>query len=138
MQYYNEFGASIISSYEQIQQSDPSALSQTLIMEYMRQVPTTIDTPDDLGKIANLLGELTNIRTYLTGIHTRLQSDARIAKRNKENKQYAEDMAIRRDIVAAAIESVKNQYDACSRMLTAHKMQVDELRMLGDGVRYKQ
>ena len=31
------------------------------------------------------------------------------------------------------MESVKNQYDACSRMLTARKMQIDELRMMGDG-----
>lgn len=132
MQYYNEFGANIISSYEKIRQADPSALSQTLIMEYMRQVPTKIDTPDDLGKIANLLGELTNIRTYLTGIHTRLKADARIAKRDKDHKEEAEDMAIRRDIVEAAMENVKGQYDACSRMLTAHKMQIDEMRALGN------
>lgn len=131
MQYYNNFGANIISSYEEIKQSDPAALSQTLIMEYMRQVPTKIDSPEDLNNIATLLGELTNIRTYLTGIHTRLRVDARIAKRDKDNKTAAEDLAIRRDVVEAAIDSVKSQYDACSRMLTAHKMQMDELRSLG-------
>lgn len=133
---YNEFGTNIIADYEKIKDADPSALSQTLVLEYMRQVPTSIDSPEDLSNIANLLGELTNLRTYLTGIHTRLRTEARISKRNKENKVYAEDMAIRRDIVEAAIDSVKAQYDACSRMLTAYKMQIDELRMLGDGPRY--
>lgn len=131
------FGLSIITDYEKIRVSDPDKLSETLIVAYMQQVPTRIESPDDLNQIGNLLGELTNIRTYLTGIHTRLQAEARIMKRDKEHKKEAEDMAIRRDIVAAAMENVKDQYEACSRMLTAHKMQVDELRMLGDGPRYK-
>lgn len=100
-------------------------------MEYMRQVPTKIENPDDIKQIGNLLGELANTRTYLTGIYTRLRADARIAKRDKEHKQDAEDLAIRRDIVEAAVESVKDQYDACSRMLTAYKMRADELRALG-------
>lgn len=131
------FGESILSGYEKIKESDPSELSEFLILEYMRQVPTEISSPEDLDRIGNLLGELMNIRTYLTGIHTRLQADARIAKRDKEHKKEAEDIAIRRDIVAAAVENVKGQYDACSRMLTAHKMQIEEMRMLGDGPRYK-
>lgn len=131
------FADHIVFGYETIKKTDPQNLSEILIKEYLHQVPTNIDTPDDLDKIGNLLGELTNARTYLTGIHTMLQAEARIAKRNKSNKLAAEDLAIKRDIVAAAMESVKNQYDACSRMLSAHKMQVDELRMLGDGPRYR-
>lgn len=81
--------------------------------------------------IGNLLGELMNTRTYLTGIYTRLKAEARLAKRDKEHKETAEDLAIRRDIVEAAMENVKDQYDACSRMLTAYKMRIDEMRTLG-------
>ncbi len=29
------------------------------------------------------------------------------------------------------LDAVKGQYDAVSRMLTSHKMELDELRMLG-------
>lgn len=131
-----EFASSIIAGYDRIKAADISELSVALVMEYMRQVPTSIDSPEDLNNIAVLLGELTNLRTYLTGIHTRLRAEARMIKRDKTRKEEAEDMAIRRDIVEAAIDSVKAQYDACSRMLTAHKMQTDELRMLGQEMRY--
>ena len=127
----NNFSKNILISYSQIREMDPMELTKTMVLEYMRQVPTKINSPDDLDKMGNLLGELTNAKTYLTGIYTQLQAEARITKREKE----AEDMAIRRDAVGAVMDSVKSQYDACSRMLTAYKMQVDELRMLGEGSR---
>jgi len=127
----NNFSKNILISYSQIREMDPMELTKTMVLEYMRQVPTKINSPDDLDKMGNLLGELTNAKTYLTGIYTQLQAEARITKRDKE----AEDMAIRRDAVGAVMDSVKSQYDACSRMLTAYKMQVDELRMLGEGSR---
>lgn len=131
----NNFSKNILISYSQIREMDPMELTKTMVLEYMRQVPTKINSPDDLDKMGNLLGELTNAKTYLTGIYTQLQAEARITKRDKEHKKEAEDMAIRRDAVGAVMDSVKSQYDACSRMLTAYKMQVDELRMLGEGSR---
>lgn len=124
------FEGSILSSYKTIRSMDPSQLTERMVLEYMRQVPTRIESPEDLQSIGQLLGELANARTYLTGIYSQLQTEARIAKRDKEHKLEAEDMAIRRDAVGAVMDSVKAQYDACSRMLTAHKMQIDELRML--------
>lgn len=127
-----EFSKNILVNYAQIRTMDPMELTKAMVLEYMHQVPTRINSPDDLDKIGNLLGELTNAKTFLTGVYSQLQAEARIIKRDREHKQEAEDMAIRRDAVGAVIDSVKNQYDACSRMLTAHKMQVDELRMLGD------
>lgn len=129
----NDFSKNIILNYEQIRKMDPMELTKSMVLEYMRQVPTKIDSPDDLNKIGNLLGELANAKAYLAGIYSQLQAEARIIKRNKERKSEAEDMAIRRDAVGTVMESVKNQYDACSRMLTARKMQIDEMRMMGDG-----
>lgn len=131
----NDFSKNILMNYAQIRSMDPMELTQAMVLEYLNQVPTKIESPDDLNKIGNLLGELTNAKTFLTGVYSQLQAEARIAKRDKEHKQEAEDMAIRRDAVGTVMDSVKNQYDACSRMLTAHKMQVDELRMLGDSQR---
>ena len=129
----NEFSKNIILNYEQIRIMDPMELTQNMVLEYMRQVPTRIDSPDDLNNIGNLLGELANAKAYLAGIYSQLQAEARVMKKDKEHKIEAEDMAIRRDAVGTVMESVKNQYDACSRMLTARKMQIDELRMMGDG-----
>lgn len=116
--------------YQKIRVMDPMKLTEALILEYMRQVSTRMESPEDLNSIGILLGELANARTYLSGIYSQLQAEARIAKRDKEHKREAEDMAIRRDAVETVMDSVKAQYDACSRMLTAHKMQIDELRML--------
>lgn len=124
------FEGSILSDYKAIREMAPARLTERMILEYMRQVPTRIESPDDLQNIGCLLGELANARTYLSGIYSQLQAEARIAKRDKGHKLEAEDMAIRRDAVGTVMDSVKAQYDACSRMLTAHKMQIDELRML--------
>lgn len=127
---------SIFSSYETIKTADPTELVTIVVGEYMKQIPSSIDSPDDLNMIGNLLSELTNHRTYLTGIHAMLQIETKILKRDKDRKTEAEDMMMRRDIIKTAIDSLSSQYDACSRMLTARKMQMDELRMLGDGPRY--
>ena len=124
------FSQNVLAMYQKIRVMDPMKLTEALILEYMRQVPTRIESPEDLNSIGILLGELANARTYLSGIYSQLQAEARIAKRDKEHKREAEDMAIRRDAVETVMDSVKAQYDACSRMLTAHKMQIDELRML--------
>lgn len=126
----NAFSQNVLSMYQKIRVMDPIKLTEALILEYMRQVPTRIESPNDLQSIGCLLGELANARTYLSGVYSQLQTEARIAKRDKAHKEEAEDMAMRRDAVGTVMDAVKSQYDACSRMLTAHKMQVEELRML--------
>ena len=59
----NDFSKNIILNYEQIRIMDPMELTQNMVLEYMRQVPTRIDSPDDLNNIGNLLGELANAKT---------------------------------------------------------------------------
>lgn len=120
----------ILQNYKTIRNADPDDLSKAIISHYMNSIPSSIRSEEDLEKMGDLLGRLVNERTYLTGLLMQLRTEARRMKKAKD--PGAEDMAMRRDIVDYALDSVKSQYDAVSRMLTVHKMQVEELRSLGE------
>ena len=111
----------------------PDDLSQALINRYSSLIPENIDSSNDIEMMGNLLGKLANEKTFLYSCLCYLKTRARTEKnKGKENKQVAEEMAMRRDAVDIMLEAVKGQYDAVSRMLTARKMKTDELYMLGE------
>lgn len=122
----------ILQNIHTAAQASPEELSQALIERYSMLIPEQISNIDDIGNIGTLLGKLANEKTFLYSLFCYLKVVARTEKnKGKENKQVAEEMAMRRDAAEIMLDAVKGQYDAVSRMLTARKMELDEMRMSG-------
>ena len=110
----------------------PDALVCELISRYSVTIPEQISSTDDLKEAGILLGRLANIKTFLYSLLSYLKVAARQEKaKGRDARDEAERLAMNRDAVELMLDAVKGQYDAVSRMLTAHKMELDELRMLG-------
>lgn len=115
-----------------ISKLQPDALVRELISRYSVTIPEQISNTDDLKKAGVLLGRLANIKTFLYSLLSYLKVAARQEKaKGRDARDEAERLAMNRDAVELMLDAVKGQYDAVSRMLTAHKMELDELRMLG-------
>lgn len=115
-----------------ISKLQPDALVRELISRYSVTIPEQISNTDDLKKAGALLGRLANIKTFLYSLLSYLKVAARQEKsKGRDARDEAERLAMDRDAVELILDAVKGQYDAVSRMLTAHKMELDELRMLG-------
>lgn len=122
----------ILQNIHTAAQASPEELSQALIERYSMLIPEQISNIDDIGNIGTLLGKLANEKTFLYSLFCYLKVIARTEKnKGKENRQVAEEMAMRRDAAEIMLDAVKGQYDAVSRMLTARKMELDEMRMSG-------
>lgn len=122
----------ILQNIHTAAQASPEELSQALIERYSMLIPEQISNIDDIGNIGTLLGKLANEKTFLYSLFCYLKVVARTEKnKGKENRQVAEEMAMRRDAAEIMLDAVKGQYDAVSRMLTARKMELDEMRMSG-------
>jgi len=110
----------------------PDALVHELISRYSVTIPEQINNADDLKEAGKLLGRLANIKTFLYSLLSYLKVAARQEKaKGRDFRDEAERLAMDRDAVELMLDAVKGQYDAVSRMLTAHKMELDELKMLG-------
>ena len=122
----------ILQNIHTAAQASPEELSQALIERYSMLIPEQISNIDDIGNIGTLLGKLANEKTFLYSLFCYLKVVARTEKnKGKENRQVAEEMAMRRDAAEIMLDAVKGQYDAVSRMLTARKRELDEMRMSG-------
>ena len=122
----------ILQNIHTAAQASPEELSQALIERYSMLIPEQISNIDDIGNIGTLLGKLANEKTFLYSLFCYLKVVARTENnKGKENRQVAEEMAMRRDAAEIMLDAVKGQYDAVSRMLTARKMELDEMRMSG-------
>ena len=116
-----------------IAQMNPEELVQYLIGAYAKEIPSAMETQEDLSNANIMLGQIANEKTFLYSLLAYLKTRARTERgKGKENKNTAEEMAMRRDAVELVLEAVKNQYDAVSRMLTVKQMKNDELKMSGD------
>ena len=110
----------------------PEDLMRVLIARCYRKIPEQLDNNDDLKTSGELLGQLANEKTFLFSLLAMLKIRARQEKsKGKENREAAENMAMRRDVAELVLDMVKGQYDAVSRMCTVYRMRIDELRMSG-------
>ncbi len=123
----------VITNIMTLSQADPEELSLELLKRYAVFYNVTIESADDYDQLGDLLIRLGNEQSFLYNALQYLKTRARIEKgKGKENKKTAEYMAMRRDSVDLTLEGVKKQYEAISRKLSAHKMKLDEMRMLGE------
>lgn len=104
---------------------------QDLVAEFCVDIPTNVESYDEMAKAGNLLGELTNSYSYMVALLMMLKAGTRSLKRNKEKKDEYEDMVGKRDAVSDTADMIKQQYNAISRMITVKKEMNDELKMTG-------
>lgn len=97
---------------------------------YIKEIPCSIETSEDLKIAGKMLCELTNSYSYLMSLNTLADMQLRNAKAKKEDKELIADMTSRRDAIKNAVEIVKFQYSGLSRAITVRKQVDEEMKML--------
>lgn len=116
-------------NYQNILNSDPQELFMWIQNEYMLEIPTQIDNPDELAKAGNRLGELINIYSYLMSMTTLANLNVKEKKKNKEDKDSINKAIGIRDVLQNSSDIIKAQYTAISRMISVRKQVADEINM---------
>ncbi|MBQ2183056.1 MAG: hypothetical protein II399_00340 [Lachnospiraceae bacterium] len=104
----------------------PMELLMFLENEYIRELPD----PNDLNGLAIKLREYANVYAFLSG----LESAAKIAVRSDKaggNKEEYGDAIDRKDVIGNALDTVKMQYAAASRIITVKERIEEEFKMSG-------
>lgn len=117
-------------TYEDISQMAPKDLAIWLNTNYLIDIPTTIETCDDLKKVGKLLGEITNVYSYVVSMSTFAKLSVREAKRHKLDKEVIDDYMDRKNVLEDFANTLKLQYTAISRMITVKKQIDDEMKMI--------
>ena len=116
--------------YSEILEKDLIGLVEDLNSRFCIEVPTDISTPEAMQEAGRMLGSLTNSYSYLMGVLSLLKASAREAR--KTDKELYESLVGKRDAVAAAVDMVKQEYSAVSRMITV-KIEVNRELAMTDG-----
>ena len=106
---------------EQILSMSPKSLQIWLDNEFelTKPLPTEISSIEDLENAEKLISILTNRLAYLSSLGVFAKIAVRDAKRlGKEHKEKWEDMVDRQTAINTAEETVKQKYNAISRMIT--------------------
>lgn len=122
----------MVKTNAEILQMNPIDLQNWLTEEFelTEEIPTDINTIEDMEKASHLIGLFTNRLSYLTALGVYAKMSVRTEKRKgKENKEKADDMIDRQYAIDAAASIVKQQYTAVSRMITVKQEINKELYM---------
>jgi hypothetical protein len=117
-------------TYEDISQMSPRDLAIWLNNNYLIEIPTTLETCEDLKKAGVLLGKLTNVYSYIISMTTFAKLSVREAKRKKLDKELIDDCMDRKNVLEDFANTLKLQYTAISRMITVKKQIDDEMKMI--------
>lgn len=111
---------------------EPELLAKWIECNFIKEIPITLETADDLKAAGILLGKLTNIYAYLMSLSTYAKLAVKEEKRKatKDSKEELNKSMSRRDIIDDYVSIVKMQYSAVSRMITVKKQIDDEMRMV--------
>lgn len=105
----------------QVLQMDPTLLQDWLTEEFglITPLPTEISTIEDMKNAEKMIATLTNRLSYLSSLGVYAKIAVRNSKRKgKDYKTEYEDMIDRQTAINAAEDTVKQQYNAISRMIT--------------------
>ena len=117
-------------SYLNVLSMKPKELAIWLEENYACDIPTIIETLDDLKNAGILLGKLTNIYSFIMSMATFAKLSVRDSKRAGLTKDEINDCIDRRDILDNYAATVKMQYTAISRMITVKKQIDEEMKMM--------
>ena len=113
---------------ETMKNMDPEELNADLIEEYVHEIPTDVESVDDMVRAGHLMGILTNNYSYMLATLNTFKIWTKNCKLADDKKEY-EKMAMRRDSVEAIVEILKQQYNAVSRLITIKQEINNELKM---------
>lgn len=121
-------------NFEEILNMDPRSMLEWILQEFSGEVPEEdipkmILTAEDMKSAGTVMLKLTGFYSYLTTLHSYAKIRTREAKRDKTNKEAAEDMVDKKEIIHSFAESVKQSYSAISRAVTIYIENSNELKM---------
>lgn len=105
-------------SYQEVLIMDPDALEDWL-SEYTIEIPTAIETIEDMQLASRLLSRLASSYVYLNSLGVYAKNAVRREKKKgKENKEVYEALIDRQNAIDTTTESVKMLYNCLSRLIT--------------------
>ena len=108
----------------------PTEFLQWLNEQFIENIPLAFDTYEDLQKIGNQIGTITNRYAYIAAFLSYTKIQTRNLKRmGVEYKAEYEDMMDRRDALQHTAETLKLQYQSMSRLITIRQEINKELNM---------
>ncbi len=119
----------MISSYS-MKAMEPGDLTNLLIEECLDDIPTGIDTIEDMVFAQRRLGEITNLYSYMMSCLAQFKIWVKVSK-SQGQKEETDAMIMRRDSVEIITKVLDQQYAALSRMLTIKQEINNELKMTG-------
>ena len=107
-----------LKTYQEVLSMDPDEL-QNWLEEFIVQIPTSIETVEDMHLASKQLSTLASNFTYLNSLSVYAKNAVRREKKKgKENKEMADVMIDRQNAINSACDSLKLLYSCLSRLIT--------------------
>lgn len=112
-------------STEELLNMPPEELMNAAAKKFVLDLPPSIDTIDNLNKLAKLMSKSISEYSYLLNMAQMARMRKRMLKRMRAGKDEIEDAMTREEIFENYAEIMKAAYQAASRMITV-KQQINE------------
>lgn len=119
-------------SMEELLSMPPEELMAAASNRFKLDLPPSIDTVDNLNKLAKLMSKSISEYSYLINMAQIARMRKRALKRSGTDKFTVEDALTREEIFTNYAEIMKAAYQAASRMITV-KQEINEELKFTDG-----
>ena len=119
-------------SMEELLSMPPEELMAAASNRFKLDLPPSIDTVDNLNKLAKLMSKSISEYSYLINMAQIARMRKRALKRSGADKFTVEDALTREEIFTNYAEIMKAAYQAASRMITV-KQEINEELKVTDG-----
>ena len=119
-------------SMEELLSMPPEELMAAASNRFKLDLPPSIDTVDNLNKLAKLMSKSVSEYSYLINMAQIARMRKRALKRSGADKFTVEDALTREEIFTNYAEIMKAAYQAASRMITV-KQEINEELKFTDG-----
>ena len=119
-------------SMEELLSMPPEELMAAASNRFKLDLPPSIDTVDNLNKLAKLMSKSISEYSYLISMAQIARMRKRALKRSGADKFAVEDALTREEIFTNYAEIMKAAYQAASRMITV-KQEINEELKFTDG-----
>ena len=119
-------------SMEELLSMPPEELMAAASNRFKLDLPPSIDTVDNLNKLAQLMSKSISEYSYLLNMAQIARMRKRALKRSGADKFTVEDALTREEIFTNYAEIMKAAYQAASRMITV-KQEINEELKFTDG-----
>lgn len=119
-------------SMEELLSMPPDKLMEAASERFTLDLPPSIDTVDNLNKLAKIMSRSISEYSYLINMAQIARMRKRTLKRAGADKRTIEDALTREEIFSNFAEIMKAAYQAASRMITV-KQEINEELKFTDG-----